>query len=134
MQMTALPTGARELLARPLPGWATVVRPDGSLHSTVVWLDVDGDDVVFNTAEGRAKDLHLKANPQVSLSVLDPDDIFHFVSVSGTVVFESEGADAMIDRLAKKYLGVDSYPFRTASEVRVTLRVTPEKVIYNQAG
>jgi PPOX class probable F420-dependent enzyme len=122
---------AKELLRRPVHGWVTTLRPDGSLHSTVVWVDVDGDDVVFNTAVGRAKERHLRANPQVSVSVLDPKDAFHLVSVSGTAQLESEGADAVIDRLAKKYLNVDSYPYRQPGEQRITVRVAPEQVIYN---
>jgi PPOX class probable F420-dependent enzyme len=132
--MTALDDDARALLSRPLYGWATVARPDGSLHSTVVWVDVDDKGLFFNTAVGRAKERFLQANPQVSVSVLDPQDGFHFVSVAGTAVLDTEGADAVIDGLAKKYLGVDSYPYRRADEQRVTVRIEAEKVIYNPGG
>lgn len=59
--MSGLNDEAKTLLAAAIPGWATTVRPDGSLHSTVVWVDVDGDDVIFNTAIGRAKEKHLRA-------------------------------------------------------------------------
>ncbi|MBG0816712.1 PPOX class F420-dependent oxidoreductase [Planomonospora sp. ID82291] len=129
--MGKLNDDARELLRRPVHGWVTTLRPDGSLHSTVVWVDVDGDDVVFNTAVGRAKERHLRADPRVSVSVLDPQDPFHLVSVSGTARLELEGADAVIDRLAKKYLNVDSYPYRQPGEQRITVRVAPEQVIYS---
>ncbi|GAA4195910.1 PPOX class F420-dependent oxidoreductase [Streptosporangium oxazolinicum] len=125
---------AKELLGRPLHAWVTTVRPDGSLHSTVVWVDVDGDDVVFNTAVGRAKERHLRADPRVSVSVLDPEDAARLVSVSGTARLELEGADEVVDHLAKKYLGVESYPFRTPGERRVTVRVTPDDVIFNAGG
>ena len=101
----------------------TTLRPDGSPHNTVVWADVDGDDVVFNTAVGRAKDDHLKANPQVSVSVLDPDDSQRFASISGTAEVTTEGADDLIDALARKYLGVDSYPVHNAAERRISVRV-----------
>lgn len=67
----------------------------------------------------------------MSVSVLDPDNAFHLVSVSGKARFELEGADDVIDGLAKKYLDADSYPFRTADEQRITVRVTPEQVIHN---
>ncbi|GGL54115.1 TIGR03618 family F420-dependent PPOX class oxidoreductase [Planomonospora parontospora] len=129
--MGKLNDDAKELLRRPVHGWVTTLRPDGSLHSTVVWVDVDGDDVVFNTAVGRAKERHLRADPRVSVSVLDPQDAFHLVSVSGTARLEQEGADAVIDRLAKKYLNVDSYPYRQPGEQRITVRVAPEQVIYS---
>ncbi|REF00043.1 PPOX class F420-dependent oxidoreductase [Thermomonospora umbrina] len=132
--MGKLTDDAKALLRRPLHGWATTVRPDGSLHSTVVWVDVDGDEVIVNTAVGRAKDRHLKNDPRLSVSVLDPDDDYHYVSVSGTVTLELEGADKIIDRLAKKYLDADSYPFRKEGEQRVTVRLAPEQVVYSAGG
>jgi PPOX class probable F420-dependent enzyme len=122
---------AKAMLREPYYGWVTTMRPDGSLHSTVVWVDVDGDDVIFNTAIGRAKERYLRGDARVSISVLDPNDAFHAVSVSGEGRLEEDGADAVIDRLAKKYLGVDTYPYRTADERRITVRVTPERVIYS---
>ncbi|WP_329080407.1 MULTISPECIES: PPOX class F420-dependent oxidoreductase [unclassified Streptosporangium] len=132
--MGKLDEHAKELLRRPLHAWVTTVRPDGSLHSTVVWVDIDGDDVVFNTAVGRAKERHLRRDPRVSVSVLDPEDAFRLVSVSGTARLELEGADEVVDHLAKKYLGVESYPFRVPDERRVTVRVTPDDVIFNAGG
>jgi PPOX class probable F420-dependent enzyme len=128
--MSKLNEDAKKLLSEPICGWVSTVRPDGSLHSTVIWVDVDGDDVIFNTAAGRAKERHIRANPQVSVSVLDPNDAFRAVSVSGPATFEEEGADAVIDALAKKYLGVDTYPNRTPGERRITVRVRPENVIF----
>jgi PPOX class probable F420-dependent enzyme len=129
--MSELNDGAKALLSRAIPGWATTVRPDGSLHNTVVWVDVDGEDVVFNTAIGRAKERHMRANPEVSVSVVDPEDAFHLVSVSGRARLDVESGNAMIDRLAKKYMGVDEYPYHREGEQRVTVRVRPERVIFN---
>ncbi|SEG92543.1 PPOX class probable F420-dependent enzyme [Thermomonospora echinospora] len=129
--MDKLTDDAKALLSRPLHGWVTTVRPDGSLHSTLVWVDVDGDDVIVNTAVGRAKEKHLKADPRIAVSVADPDNDYHYLSVSGTARLEPEGADEIIDRLAKKYLNADTYPFRQPGEERVTVRLTPEKVIYS---
>jgi PPOX class probable F420-dependent enzyme len=128
--MSKLNDDAKALIARPVHAWVTAHRPDGSLHSTVVWVDTDGDDVVFNTAIGRAKERYLRKDPRVSVSVLDPDNDHHLVSVSGEARFELEGADALIDRLAKKYLDADEYPFRRPDEQRVSVRVTPEHVIH----
>lgn len=132
--MARLSDDVKALLRRPLHGWATTVRPDGSLHNTVVWVDVDGDDVIINTAVGRAKDRHLRNDPRLSVSVLDPDNDYHYVSVSGTATLEEEGADEVIDRLAKKYLDADSYPFRQPGEQRITVRLRPEQVLYNAGG
>jgi PPOX class probable F420-dependent enzyme len=132
--MAELTNGAKALLSEAFPGWATTVRGDGSLHSTVVWVDVDGEDVIFNTAIGRAKERHLRADPRVSVSVLDPNDAFRAISVSGSARLEEEGADAVIDRLARKYLGVDRYPYRSPDERRITVRVSPERVIFSPGG
>jgi PPOX class probable F420-dependent enzyme len=132
--MSGLENGAKALLTEAFPGWATTVRRDGSLHNTVVWVDVDGDDVIFNTAIGRAKEKHLRADPRVSVSMVDPNDAFRAVSVSGQATLEEEGADAVIDRLANKYLGVDRYPYRSAEEQRITVRVRPERVIFSPGG
>jgi PPOX class probable F420-dependent enzyme len=130
----SLSDDAKAMLREPYHGWVTTIRPDGSLHSTVVWVDLDGDDVIFNTAIGRAKERYLRGDGRVSISVLDPNDPFHALSVSGEGTLEEDGADAVIDRLAKKYLGVDTYPYRTPEERRITVRVTPERVIYSQGN
>ena len=109
-------------------GVVTTLRGDGSPHTTVVWIDEEGGDVVFNTARGRAKDVNLVRDGRASVLVLDPNDQYKWVSVSGPVEMTEEGADASIDHLAKKYLGVDEYPYRNAEETRVIVRVRPEKV------
>ncbi|WP_322748546.1 MULTISPECIES: PPOX class F420-dependent oxidoreductase [unclassified Frankia] len=129
--MSTLSKDARDLLSKPLFAWVTTLRTDGSPHSTVVWIDVDGDDVIFNTAVGRLKERNLRRDPRVSVGVLDPEDTYHLVSISGSAQLETDGADAVIDRLAKKYLGVATYPFRTPDEQRVTVRVTPKTMIYS---
>ena len=132
--MPELNDGAKALLAEAIPGWATTMRPDGSLHNTVVWVDIDGDDVIFNTAVGRAKEKNLRADPRVSVSVVDPNDAFRAVSVSGEAQLEEEGADDVIDHLANKYLGVDRYPYKSPDEQRITVRVRPEHVIFSPGG
>ena len=60
--------------------------------------------------------------------MIDPQDQFRWVGVTGTAELIDEGADAHIDTLAKKYLGADSYPFRNAEEQRLTVRITVDKV------
>ena len=106
----------------------TTLRADGSPHSTVVWVDEEGGDVLFNTAEGRAKPRHLAADPRASITVVDPSDQYRWVSVSGPAELTTEGAREQIDTLAKKYLGVDEYPWHKEGEQRVTVRIKPEKV------
>jgi PPOX class probable F420-dependent enzyme len=103
----------------PYVGVVTTLREDGSPHSTIVWVDVEGDKVSFNTARGRAKPKHLEHDPRASLLMVDPNNAFRWVAVSGSIEMTEEGADAQIDKLAKKYLGKDEYPWRNPEETRV---------------
>jgi PPOX class probable F420-dependent enzyme len=105
------------------------LREDGSPHVTVTWIDWDGENVVFNTAIGRAKERHLRRDPRAGVEVLDPDDQFHYVSVTGPVeLIEGQEAEDHIDKLAKKYMGVDTYPSHDPDWPRLLCRVKPEHV------
>ena len=115
-------------LDNPFVGIATTLREDGSPHSTVVWVDREDGEVSFNTARGRAKPRHIERDPRVSLLVIDPSNPYKWVAVSGQAELTDEGADAQIDRLAKKYLGKDEYPWRNPEEQRITVRIHPERV------
>lgn len=103
------------------------VREDGSPHQTVVWVDWDGENVVFNTAEGRAKPRFIRRDPRVSVLVLDPENPFRWVAVSGPAEIATEGAVEHIDKLAKKYMGRDEYGV-AEDETRLIVRVRPERV------
>jgi PPOX class probable F420-dependent enzyme len=127
-----VPESAKDLFRRPNLAWATTVRADGTPHNTVVWVDVDDKgEIVFNTAVGRVKERHLRANPSIALSVLDPDNPYHYVTVNGTAEITTEGALDTINRLAKKYINRDTYPNLQPGEVRVNVYVRPERVFYN---
>ena len=111
--------------------WGTVVtlREDGSPHATPVWIDTDGENVVFNTAIGRAKEQHLRRDPRVSVTVLPAENQqAGYVSVSGTAEITEEGANDHIDKLAQKYLGQATYPYLQPGERRVIVTVKPDKV------
>jgi PPOX class probable F420-dependent enzyme len=110
----------------PYYGIATTVRSDGSPQSTVVWVDYDGENVVFNTAEGRAKPRHIRANPNVGVTVLDPEDPFRWIAVSGPAAMTEEGAAEHINDLSHKYRGRD-YDLPEGQQ-RLIVRVRPEQV------
>ena len=127
--MAALTEEQRRFLdENPFTGTAVTLRPDGSPHATAVWVDVDGDSVMFNTAVGRAKERHLRRDPRAALMVIDPEDAYRWLAVSGRAELTLDGADAQIDKLAKKYVGKDTYPWRKPGERRITVRITPERV------
>lgn len=103
--------------------------PDGSPQLTQVWVDTDGEHILINTAEGRQKVRNVRRDPRVAVNVHDPANQWRLATVRGRVVdVTTDGADALIDQLAKKYLGADTYPFRQPGEVRVTLKIVPEHV------
>ncbi len=105
---------------------------DGSLQSTPVWVDYDGEHVLINTARGRRKDRNLQERPEVALSVHDPDDPYRYMEVRGTVAGETEdGAEDHIDKMARKYLDVDEYPLADEDEVRVIYRIQPDHYTVN---
>ena len=109
---------ARILLEQPIFASLATIGPDGHPQVTVIWLHVEGDKVVFNTAEGRAKHRNMVADPRVTVMLLDPENGYRYAELRGTVEVTTDGADASIDELAQKYLGTD-YPFRRDGEVRV---------------
>jgi len=128
-QMAKLEDEQRNFLdENPFVGIATTLREDGSPHTTVVWVDVMNGTVGFNTARGRAKERHLSRDPRASLLMVDPNNAYKWVAVSGRAELTEDGADAQIDKLAKKYLGQDEYPWRNPAETRVSVRITPERV------
>jgi PPOX class probable F420-dependent enzyme len=118
----------RFLDENPFVGIVTTLRDDGSPHSTVVWVDMEDGKPSFNTALGRAKPNHLQHDPRASLLVVDPNNAYKWVAVSGHTQLTEAGADAQIDKLAKKYIGKDKYPWRNPAETRVKVLIEPEKV------
>jgi len=126
--MATLNDAEKQFLENPYAGVVTTLRPDGSPHTTIVWVDVDERGVSFNTASGRAKERHLRDDPRVSLLMVDPSDQYKWVSISGRAQLTTDGADPQIDRLAKKYLGADEYPWRKDTEQRISVRIEPEHV------
>jgi PPOX class probable F420-dependent enzyme len=102
------------------------VMPDGTPQVTPVWVDYDGGRVIVNSARGRRKDKNMKLGASVALAIMDPDNPYRHLQVRGRVSEVTEqGADDHIDRMAKKYLGKDKYPFRQPGEVRVIYKITP---------
>lgn len=105
------------------------VMSDGAPQVTPMWFDYDGTFIRVNSARGRVKDRNMRRNPAVAVSIVDPDNAYRHLTIRGRVVeITEQGADAHIDRLAKKYLGQDRYPYRHAGEVRVTYKIAPERV------
>jgi PPOX class probable F420-dependent enzyme len=110
------------------PNFATVgtVNADGSPQLTIVWIDWDGEHVLFNPAAGRAKPRNLERDPRVSVLVVDREDGYRWVAVRGKGGLSTEGADEHIDKLARKYTGQGWQP--KPGEQRLLVRVRPDHV------
>lgn len=129
--MAEIPNAVRERLENRNYWHLATQNEDGSLTTTPVWADVDDGYVIVNTAIGRRKERNVRRNPVVALSMTDRDNDHSWIEIRGRVVEFVEGpaAEDSIDAFAKKYLGLDSYPFRAPGEQRVLLRIEPTQVI-----
>lgn len=125
--MAALTDQQAQLFLDRNYGVVTTLRRDGSPQMTVVWLDWDGERVLFNTAEGRVKPRNLRRNPVVGVFVMNPEDPYQWIAVSGRAELTHDGAVEHIDKLAKKYRGRDTFGL-SPGEQRVIVRVEPERV------
>lgn len=120
---------AEELLKGKNFCLVSTIREDGSVHAAPVWVDVQDGQPVLNTAEGRAWPTNLERDPRVTLTVMNMENPYEYVSIRGRVAERThEGADAHIDALAMKYLGQETYPYRQPGERRVIVKVAPESV------
>jgi len=127
-----LSSGAVKLLQEPQLAHLVTLMADGSPQVTPVWVDVepDGGHVLVNTADGRVKTNNVERDGRVALSVVDAQNAWRYALVRGTIVERRhEGAADHIDKLAKKYLGKDTYPYHREGEQRVILRIKPHHVI-----
>jgi PPOX class probable F420-dependent enzyme len=131
----AIPESHCDLLVEPVHGVLTTVMPDGQPQNSIVWADYDGQHVLVNTTLERQKGRNMRANPRVTLLVIDPRDGSRWIEVRGTVVeMTAEGAEAHADRLTQLYTGKrhfygDIYPVEQRErETRVIVKILPLKV------
>ena len=102
---------------------------DGSPQVSPVWADYENDHVLVNTAEGRIKHKNVLRDPRVAISVVDQNNPLNMTTIRGKVIeiipdYEYKHAN----KLTKKYIGTDKYPFRQPGEKRTILKILPERV------
>jgi PPOX class probable F420-dependent enzyme len=108
---------------------------DGSPHVTPTWIGFDegSGSIIICTVEGRIKHKNVSIDPRVAICIIDENNPYNMGFIKGRVIETTkEGAVEHTDRLAKKYLGVDKYPFPTPIEKRVILKIKPERVFHQQ--
>ena len=129
MATTTIPANYMDLFKKPAFASLATLNPDGSPQVTPVWVDFDGKNVLVNTAKGRVKHRNLERNPRVALTIADPENPYRYLGIQGRVTEMTEtGADAHIDRMAKKYLNKDKYPFRQPGEKRLVVRTKVDRI------
>jgi PPOX class probable F420-dependent enzyme len=107
-----------ELLRRPNPAVVATIRPDGSPHSVATWYLWDGERLLLNMDESRARLAFMRTEPRISLTVLDAETWYRQVNLDGRVaeLVDDERLED-IDRLARHYTG---NPFRDREHRRVS--------------
>ncbi len=124
-----LSEGIRKLFLEPNFAHLATLMPDGSPQVTPVWVDFADGRILVNTAEGRAKPRNVRRDPRVAISITKQDNPYASAFIRGRVAeIRQEGADELIDKLAKKYIGQDRYPWRQPGEQRLTMVIEPEHV------
>ena len=131
--MASIPQSHADLFDKKSFANLATVNADGSPQVTPVWWNSDGTNILINTAKGRVKAKNLERNPSVALAIADPDNPYRYVGIQGRVVeITEQGADDHINALSKKYIDKDIYPFRQPGEVRLIVKIKPEKVHANR--
>jgi PPOX class probable F420-dependent enzyme len=126
-----IPADFLDLFEKATFAHLATLMPDGSPQVTPVWVDYDGRHLLVNSVAGRQKDLNMERRRRVAIEIPDPEDPNRYLTVRGAVVeITEEGAEAHLDRLARRYLGRDRYPdsYRFPGEVRRIYRIRPDRV------
>ncbi len=98
-----IPDSHRDLLTRPIHGVLTTLMPDGQPQSSLVWCDTDGACARVNTTAERCKGRNMRADPRVTLLIVDPDDTSRYVEIRGLAELVEDGAPAHLDDITRQY-------------------------------
>jgi PPOX class probable F420-dependent enzyme len=121
----------QEIIAGKNYAHVAIPRPDGTVQTVIVWAHAEDGDVLLNSQEGRAWPENLRKAGTATVTVMADGNPYEWVAVTGTLAEDThEGADEHIDSLAKKYLDVDSYPYRQPDQQRIKFVLHPERVHY----
>ncbi len=124
----------RKLLENPNHAVVSTLNPDGSIHSAVAWVSLEDGAVAVNSAEGRHWPTNLERDPHINVVVPADGNPYEYVEIRGTATASLDDADEHINRLAKKYIDQDEYPYRQPGEVRIKFVIEPQRVRYQKQG
>lgn len=119
----------KELINAKNFGHIATINQDGSPQVSPVWIDLEGDHLIVNSEQKRLKVRNIKRDPRVSVSIQNASNPYQYIEIRGKAVDVTEkGGFEGIDKLAKKYMGVDKYPNNLPNDVRVVIKIEPERV------
>lgn len=127
----SIPRSFRDILEKESFGHVATINPNGTVHNTPVWTDHDGGDaVLINTLKGRHKERNLRRNPNITISITDPENPYRYLAVRGQATLSKDGAADHIDKLANQYLDAETYPHHDEEEApRILVRIPADHVV-----
>jgi len=131
-EMTArIKSNFLDLFDKKTFGVLSTLEEDGSPQSSVIWIDINKEYILFNSIKKRQKYKNIKRDPRVSLLILDPENNYRYLEIRGIIEkISTKGAEEFVDKLAKRYMGKETYPYHRPGITRVIYYLQPEKVHY----
>ena len=129
-----IPASHVDLLTRPIPAVLTTLMPDDQPQSSLMWCDFDGQCARINTTAERRKGRNMRADPRVTLLIVDPDDTSRYIEIRGDVQLTEGGAIEHLAALPRQYTAQPHfygyvYPYeQRAREMRLTGRIVATKI------
>lgn len=121
-----IPEGHGDLLESTALAHVATIGPDGEPQNNPVWFGWDGTHLLFSQTKVRQKFRNLSREPRLVLSIVDPENPYRYLEVRGEVARVEEDPDLdFINAMAKKYLGMDEYPYHQPGDERVVIHVEP---------
>jgi PPOX class probable F420-dependent enzyme len=123
----SIPEGYVDLLESNALAHIATIGPDGEPQNNPVWFDWDGEQVKFSQTKTRQKYKNVGREPRLALSIVDPENPYRYLEIRGEVVkVEEDPNNDFINAMAKKYLGLDEYPYHQPGDERIVLYIEPE--------
>ena len=122
-----IPEGYGDLLETNALIHVATLGPDGEPQSNPVWFDWDGEHIKFSQTKTRQKYKNVGRDPRIAVSIVDPENPYRYLEVRGEVTdIEEDPDNDFINAMAKKYLGMDEYPYHQPGDERIILYLKPE--------
>jgi len=128
-ETNVIPTEYADLLDSTALAHVATIGPKGEPQSNPVWFDWDGTHLRFSQTTTRQKVRNVQRDPRIALSLVDPGNPFRYLEVRGTVERVDPDPDKdFINKMAKKYIDQDVYPWSQPGEERNVIVVRPERI------